>query len=280
MPEKIITLYCFFDELLKAVPHRDDPQSRLSTAEVMTVVAVAAEFFTGNQQAALAFLCSHGYIQPFSKSRLNRRLHRIPETLWQSCLYIMAQIHQQNKKLCSQNQNKSDPEFIVDTFPVPVCRNIRIRRCRIYRNEGFRGYNSSKKEYFYGLKVCALVDTSGNPIELTFMPGSYSDICGLRSMELKLPDDSVIYGDSGFLDLPFEEDLQQDAGFILVVPRRKNMKNQLGGCLQYICGVVRKRVETTFSQLNERFARSIHTVTARGFELKIFLTILAFSIIG
>jgi hypothetical protein len=32
--------------------------------------------------------------------------------------------------------------------------------------------------------------------------------------------------------------------------------------------------------LTERLARSIHAVTARGFELKILLTVLAFSIVG
>ena len=66
----------------------------------------------------------------------------------------------------------------------------------------------------------------------------------------------------------------------LVVARRSNMKEHLDGCLAFICGVRRKRVETTFSQLRQRLARSIRAVTARGFELKILLTVLAFSIVG
>ena len=37
MSIQIITMYCFFDELLKAIGHKDDPQTVLSTAEVMTV---------------------------------------------------------------------------------------------------------------------------------------------------------------------------------------------------------------------------------------------------
>lgn len=115
MPEKIITLYCFFDELLKALGHKDDPQAQLGTAEVMTV---AAEFFTGNQHKALDFLTSHGSIAPFSKSRFNRRLHRIPETLWQFALSVLAPIHL-----------TANPErvHVVDAFPVPVCHNIRIK---------------------------------------------------------------------------------------------------------------------------------------------------------
>ncbi len=271
MPEKIITIYCFFEEFLKAAGHRDDPQAKLSTAEVMTIAIVAAEFFTGNQQAALDFLASHGYIAPFSKSRFNRRLHRLPETLWQFALSVLAQIHQ-----------KTNPErvHVVDTFPVPVCHNIRIRRCKLYRGEAFRGYCASKKQYYFGLKVCVIVTEAGEPVELVLVPGSTADISALRSMDLNVPEDSQIFGDSGFLDREFEAALNEEAGLRLVVPRRSNMKDQLDGCLEYVCRFCRKRVETTFSQLSERLARSVHAVTPRAFELKILLTVLAFSLLG
>lgn len=195
-----------------------------------------------------------------------------PGTLWvrQFALFVLSQIHQQD----------GDNEAIVDTFPVPVCRNIRITRCRIYQGPAFRGYNASKKECFYGLKVCLVIAASGQPIESVLVPGSTADIAALRAMDLNLPDQTRIYGDSAFLDLCFEQALSEGANLELVVPRRKNMKKQLDGCLQYVCSVVRKRVETAFSQLCERLARSIHAVTPRGFELKVFLTVLAFSILG
>lgn len=271
MPETIITIYCFFDELLKAAGHRDDPQTRLSTAQVMTIALVAAEFFTGNQQTALDFLASHGYIKPFSKSRFNRRLHQIPETLWQFALSVLAQIHQ-----------KANPErvHIVDTFPVPVCHNIRIRRCKLYQDQAFRGYCASKKQYYFGLKVSVIVTEAGEPVEFVLVPASTADVTALRSMDLNLPQGSTLFGDTGFLDIGFETALREEADLRLVVPRRKNMKEQLDGCLAYVCSVSRKRVETTFSQLSERLARSVHAVTPRGFELKILLTVLAFSLVG
>ncbi|MBK8534484.1 MAG: hypothetical protein IPL59_04785 [Candidatus Competibacteraceae bacterium] len=34
--------------------------------------------------------------------------------------------------------------YIIDSFPLPVCDNIRIRRCRRYQGEAWRGYQSSK----------------------------------------------------------------------------------------------------------------------------------------
>lgn len=271
MPDKIITLYCFFDELLRALGHKDDAQAKLSTAEIMTIAAVAAEFFTGNQQAALNFLSSHHYIKPFSRSRFNRRLHQLPEALWQFALSVLAHLHQQ-----------ANPEgaYIVDTFPVPVCRNIRIKRGKIYRDEAFRGYCASKKEYFFGLKVAVIVTEAGEPVELLLVPGATADISALRSMDLNLPEGSTLFGDTAFLDQAFESALREEAGLRLVVPRRANMKEQLEGCLTFLCSVRRKRVETTFSQLTQRLGRSIHAVTARGFELKVMLTVLAFSIVG
>jgi len=264
-------MYCFFDELLKSLNYKDDAQVRLSTAEVMTVALVAAEFFTGNQQAALDFLTSHHYLKPFSKSRFNRRLHALPESLWQFALFVLAQVHE---------RTNTKHLYIVDTFPIPVCRNIRISRCKIYRDKVFRGYCASKKEYFYGLKACVIVTETGQPVELSLVPGSVADITALRNMSVALPAGSTLFGDSGFLDGSFEKDLRQEADIDLIVPRRKNMKEQLEGVIAFVCGRIRKRVETTFSQLTERMARSIHAVTPRGFELKIMLAVLAYNIAG
>jgi len=46
----------------------------------------------------------------------------------------------------------------------------------------------------------------------------------------------------------------------------------------HLCDRTRKRIETTSSQIAVGFARSIHVVTPRGFELKVFLTVLAYAI--
>ena len=42
MNDTITTIYCLCEEFLKAMHHRDDPQVRLSTAEVVTVPLVAS----------------------------------------------------------------------------------------------------------------------------------------------------------------------------------------------------------------------------------------------
>jgi hypothetical protein len=75
----IIATYCLCEEFLKAAEHRDDPQARLSSAEVMTVALVASAFFASNIERSRRFLHEHGYMpNMISKSRLNRRLRAIP----------------------------------------------------------------------------------------------------------------------------------------------------------------------------------------------------------
>ena len=99
-------------------------------------------------------------------------------------------------------------------------------------------------------------------------------------MDLNPPPESTLFGEGGFLDTEFEAALREQAEVNLVVPRRATMKEQLDGCLEYVCRSCRKRVEAPFSLLAERLARSIHAVRPRGFALKVMLTVLAFSILG
>lgn len=269
---QIITIYCLCDAFLKIYGYRDDEQVRLTTAEIMTAALVSAWFFHGNQDTACRFLKEHGYMpQMLSKSRFNRRLHQIPETLWQALFALLAHRHQ---------QMNAEGEYIVDSCPVPVCDNLRIKRCRLYRGEDYRGKCASKRRYFYGLKLHLLVTASGKPVELVLTPGETNDTLGLRSLLLDLPADSEIYADRGYVDYTFEDILKECGEIALIAARRKNSKRPHPGHIGYLCQVIRKRVETTFSAIAEHFARSIHAVTARGFELKIFLTVLAYSILG
>ncbi len=84
-----------------------------------------------------------------------------------------------------------------------------------------------------------VVTPAGEPVEMVLVPGSTADISALRRMDLNLPEGSTLFGDSGFLDIGLETALREQAGLNLVVPRRSNMKQQLDGCLAFLCGVRR-----------------------------------------
>jgi hypothetical protein len=153
MDDTITTIYCLCDELLKAWGHRNDPQARLSTAEVMTVPLVAAAFFGGNVERSRRFLREYGYVPAMiSKSRFNRRIHAIEPELWRALFSALAGVFK---------RRNAQGTYAVDSLPVAACDNIRIRRCRLYPPQehagAFRGYIASKRRYFYGLRVHLVV---------------------------------------------------------------------------------------------------------------------------
>jgi Transposase DDE domain len=209
--DTITTTYYLCEEFLKATGHRDDPQTRLSTAEVMTIALTAAAFFGGNIEASRSFLDEYGYIKKtISKSRFNRRLHAIDPCLWQVLFDLLAEVFKQ----CYPEQTY----YVVDSLPVAVCDNIRIRRCKLYppqeHGEAFRGYIASKRRYFYGLRVHLVTTEAGEPVEFCLAAASEADISIFKEMSLELPEGSIICADKGYTDYHYE-DLLEEVGLHL-----------------------------------------------------------------
>lgn len=275
MTLQVVTIYCLCDDFLRAGGHKDDPQARMTTAEVMTVSLVAAALFDGNHERSRLFLAEHGYIkQMLSKSRLNRRWHAIPEALWQQMLWLLGEA-----------AKAANPEgvYAVDSVPVPVCDTIRIRRCRLYprrkRGEAHRGYCASKRRYYYGLKGHLLVTAGGQPVEFVLTPASTADIAGFRMLDLGLPAGATVTADAAYTDYEYEDLLREHEQIALLADRRCNSRRPHPAHLSYLCQHFRKRIETTFSTLTGWLGRRLHAVTPQGWERKVFLTVLAYAIV-
>lgn len=271
---QIIAIYCFCDDFLQNRGHTDAPQAKLTTAEVMTIALVATTLFGGNQDRCCNFFAEHGYIKAkVSKGQFNRRLHQVPEVLWRAVFDLLAQVH----KDTNETQH-----YAVDSLPVAVCDNIRISRSHLYPRrrwgEAFRGFIASKRRYFYGLRVHLVTTTSGLPVEVMLAPGAEADICAFRRLHLDLPAGAHLFADAAYLD-QHEEAVLADADLHLVVPRRKNSLAPLPPWVNYFAKHKRKYIETVFSQIVSALGRKVHAVTARGFELKTFLTVLAYTLI-
>ena len=271
MDDKIITTFCLCDDLLKAMHHREDCQCQMNDAEIMTTALTASLFFRGNHESARAMLQQHGYIpHMLSKSRCSRRLHRIKE------LFIVL------FDLCAQiwkTLNK-DAIYVIDSIPIAVCDNIRIRRSKIYSNEAFRGYQASKKRYFYGLKIHLMVTQDGQPVECFLTPGGFGDVDALKYYAYALPDGSIIYADKAYNDYAIEDLLKEVEHIKLLPMRKKNSKRALPPSISFVQHYHRKRVETAGSLIEQLLPKSIHTVTSQGFELKVALFVIASSING
>ena len=274
MDDTITTIYCLCDDFLKAMRRFDDPQVRLTTAEVMTVPLVASTFFSANIDKTCRFLHEYGYMpNMISKGRLNHRLHKIDPALWQGLFSLLAEFFK---------RNNSERTYAVDSFPVAACENIRISRCRIYPLEehggAFRGYVSSKRRYFYGLRVHLVVTGTGEPVEFSIVAGSEADVRVFKDFELDLPEGSIICADKAYTDYHHEDLLREAAGLHLKAQRRKNSKRPMPAWEEYLSNRVRRYIETVFGGISTLFSKKIHAVTPRGFELKIVWFVLAFAI--
>src|SRR5215212_3049965 len=268
MDIKIILVYCLCADLLIALHHNEDPQCRMSDAEMMTTAIVAALYFGGKYERARELLQEQGYIpQMVSKSPLSRRLHRL-ETLLLTLFRVLGE---------SFKELNEESVYIIDSAPVAVCDNIRIRRNKIYGDEAHRGYQASKQRYFYGVKIHRLVTKDHQPVEFFLSPGAFSDTDALTQFDFDLPEGSQVFADKAYTHYVVE-DILDEADIQLVPDRKKNSKRPMPPWLRFFLRHYRNQVETAGSLIERLLPKSIHAVTAKGFELKVILFVLASSI--
>lgn len=275
MDDQVTTTYCLIDDFLHSIHHREPRQRSVSDAEILIVALTAARSFRGNSEAAWRFLTEFGYMRHrLSRGQFNRRLHgvaRLAERLFEHLGEVWK-------------RTGDEKAFAVDSMPIPCCDNARIRRSKLYpiRETGgvFRGYQSSKRRYYYGLKLHAVVNEQGRPVEIRLTPGSFSDTSELKHFDLDLPTGSVVCGDKAYTDYTTEDVLDEAGEVRLLADRKANSKRPRPAWETYILQHYRKAVETAFGELEKLLPKSIHAVTGRGFELKVYLFVLAYSLSG
>jgi hypothetical protein len=177
MSEKVVAIYCFLDDFFLEIGKNQGsikPQAtpKVSDSIVLTTAIIAARFFGGNQASAMQYMSDqHGVIM-LEKSAFNRRLHRLATTL-SALFYYLADFF---KAL-----NLSS-EYLIDSFPVAVCDNIRISRSRLVKGEQYRGKIASKRRYFFGFRVQLVTTLDRQPVQFFILPGSYVDVTALQLM--------------------------------------------------------------------------------------------------
>ena len=272
MQDTITTIYCVCDEVLSALGHSDDLQSRMNHAEIMLVPLVAALYHGSNHALTRRFLQSHGYVKVLlCPSRFCRRLRTIPEAAWQMVFSVLSQFF---------IQTNISRDYAVDSMPVLVCQNVRINRCRLFpypQHESLRGYQASKKRYFYGFKIHLVVTREGAPVEFFISEGSLHDLEGLRRLPLDLPAQSTLYADKAYWDDKETQLLQEAADIRLVALRRANAKIPLPPCLVFLCQSIRQCIETAFGQITQAAPTKIHAVSPHGFLLKLNALVIAYA---
>ena len=265
--DKIITLFCFVDDLLKAMHYNQDKRAVVSDAEIITTAFLATSNYGGHLNAARLHMLDYGLIPDMiSESRFNRRLHRLDNLLEE----LFFQLGSQLKAIAGAST------YVLDSFPVPVCDNIRISRCRLLKGKMWRGRWSAMRRYFYGVKVQVLT-LKGVPVEFCITPGAQSDVKALQKLPLSIPPESTVYADSAYTDYQSEDNAFDAESIHLAIQRRSNSKRKDPPWMDYLKEQSRKGIETTFSMIKAKMLRHLHAVTNKGFFLKIALFVISYT---
>lgn len=166
--------------------------------------------------------------------------------------------------------------LIIDSFPVPVCQPIRNRRAKIFRGYADIGYKATKKIYYYGFKVHAIVSDDGYLLDYIVTKASVHD--AKETVELITnahPDNRYLLGDEGYLGKNPHQRLEQ-MGYTLWTPYRKNMKNAQKHNKHYLMAL-RRTIESDFSLLSYYNAENNRARSLAGFQERLEVAILAYN---
>ncbi len=87
-------------------------------------------------------------------SRFIRRINRLEREIEQLFIFLEDLFKRLN----------GSQVYFVDSFPVEICQIQREKRARLWQDVSLKGYNSSKRRFFYGFKVHMVVTTEREPV--------------------------------------------------------------------------------------------------------------------
>ena len=78
-----------------------------------------------------------------------------------------------------------------------------------------------------------IVSEQGIPIDFYLLAGSLADITALQSMNIDLPENSELYGDSAYTDYSLEDNYREHEKINLKIVRKSNSKRMEPAYCEY-----------------------------------------------
>lgn len=186
-------------------------QTQLSMSEIMTIII---HFHQSHYRNFKAYYILH--VQVHLRSEFpdlvsyNRFVELMPRTLIPLLAYIQG-----HKGTCTGIS-------FVDSTPLKVCHNRRIKRHKVFAGLAERGKTSMG--WFFGFKLHLVVNDQGQILAFQLTPGNVDDRKPVPKMTEKLF--GKLFADRGYISQALFHQLY-DEGLVLITSIRKNMKNHL-----------------------------------------------------
>jgi hypothetical protein len=217
-------------------------KARLSMSEVMTIIIWFHQSHYRDFKAFYQeYVCQHMRSEFPNLVSYNRFVELMPGTLLPMCVYMYL------------HRGHTTGIAFVDSTPISVCHNKRIRRHKTFDGLARRG--KSTMGYFYGFKLHLVVNDQGEILAFCLTAGNVDDRVPVPTMARELW--GKLVGDKGYIsqDL-FDQLFAQDLH--LITTARKNMKNRLMPLLDRILARKRSLIETINDQL-KNISQIAHT---------------------
>lgn len=257
----ILLVYTIIDDLYKQfVPasvsqRRNVNTAKMSDSEIITL-SICGELVGIDSENAWYSFVKRNYRHLFPKLCSRTRFNRTRRALLQVTELL-------RQKLAYSFPIPNSRYFVIDSFPLPVCKFGRARYCRSFRADGANyGRCPSKKETYFGFKVHALITLEGYITAFEVTPASVDDREGLRDLaENRFG--LVILGDKGYTGENLYGDMSRK-GICLMSLKPSNYKNNWPREIRQLIFRFRRRVETVFSQLSGQL--NAERVLAKSFR--------------
>lgn len=257
----ILLVYTIIDDLYKQfIPasvsqRRNVNTAKMSDSEIITL-SICGELVGIDSENAWYSFVKRNYRHLFPKLCSRTRFNRTRRALLQAAELL-------RQKLLESFPIPSSRYFVIDSFPLPVCRFGRARYCHSFRADGANyGRCPSKKETYFGFKVHALITLEGYITAFEVTPASVDDREGLRDLA-EHQFGLVILGDKGYTGETLYDDMHKK-GICLMSLKPSNYKKNWPREIRQLIFRFRRRVETVFSQLSEQL--NAERVLAKSFS--------------
>jgi len=253
-----LAVFCLVDDWMKqrfGSPNAPRPrkgrgprQDEFADSEVLTILLVGELCHCPRERAWLRQVRG-SYLPLFphlpEDSRFSRRAEGVRELLrhLRQAILFWADVD-------------CEPLRILDSFPMPLCACYRIRQSSLPITGSTFGYNSSKREFFFGLHPGLLLTGSGYIEDLFLAPGNcndtpllafYLDECIEQGRDLW---GQEWYMDKGFLNRELKRRGKEALGVnLLARPRQKT--GEEATFWQTLQDKIRKPIEGVLSVLTE-----------------------------
>jgi hypothetical protein len=204
------------------------------------------------------------------RSRFNRRRRKLSELITRLNARIAALL------------NEGENIYLVDSIPVPICKNARINRSKIckddYETAPDRGYSAVNKSYFYGYKLHLTTSVKGVYSSMELTKASIHDVRFLNEVKHSGIVNCTLIADKGYVSEPIQQDLFTTRQIKLFTPVKSNKHDKEP--IPFIFMKSRKRIETLFSQLcDQLMLKRNYAKKIQGLSVRILCKITAVTVL-